>query len=83
MPLILKKKIKKNKSETLPLKVSSILTNLVIFQGIYKKKRELKEKERERERGVRRRGKTGKHGKVGVGEEKVVGFSSARVIIKE
>ena len=36
MPLILKKKIKKNKSETLPLKVSSILTNLVIFQGIYK-----------------------------------------------
>ena len=34
----------KKVSETLPLKISSRLTNLVISQGIYKKERELKEK---------------------------------------
>ena len=37
---------KKNISETLSLKASSRLTKLVIFQGIYKKEREVKDKER-------------------------------------
>ena len=47
--LILKKKNKI--SETLPLSVSSKLTNLAIFQGIYKKQPELKKKKREGDEG--------------------------------